>query len=178
MTLSFLPSTRRQASMYLSNVPEIEDLRMRLNPVQAQLIPAHVTLCREDEVDDWSVLEARIHDLLPIRITLGFGRPVRDGDFVFLQAESGCEPFDDLRNRLVGDGIQKPRKQTPHVTIIHPRNGTCTDAVFEEIFQRIQPFTVTLCEISLIEQTNGGPWKRFASLGTENGEAWTTGFVP
>ena len=166
MAVSSILSSRRQASMYLSDVPEIEDLRIRFNPVQAQLIPAHVTLVREDEVHDWSVFETRIQEQLPIRLTLGFGCAVRDENLVFLPAVLGVEQFDDLRHRLLSDGIKRPRNQTPHVTIIHPRNGTCTDAAFEEIAQRLQPFTTTLSEISLIEQTNGGPWVRLAHLGT------------
>jgi 2'-5' RNA ligase len=166
MTMSSILPTRRQASFYLSDVPEIEDLRIRFNPVQAQFIPAHVTLCREDEVDDWSVLESRIQARIPIALTLGFRCPVREGNLVFLPAVSGVGEFDDLRNQLLSDGIKRPRKQTPHITIIHSRNGSCTDAVFDEIGQRLHPFTITLREISLIEQTGGGPWVRLAHFGT------------
>lgn len=150
--------------MYLSGVPEIEELRVRFNPVQAQLIPAHVTLCREDEVEDWSQLEERIKNLLPILVTIGFGSPVRDGNLVLLPAISGIEQFDQLRYRLLADGIKKPRIQLPHITIIHPRNGICTDAVYEEILRRLYPFEWDFRKICLIKQNDGGPWATYAEF--------------
>ena len=51
---------RRQASLFLSDQFQIESLRLRYNPIQARLIPAHVTLCREDEVTDWDLVRARL----------------------------------------------------------------------------------------------------------------------
>ncbi len=83
--------------MYLTDVPVIEDLRHRFNPVQARLIPAHVTLCREDEVSDWRAFEHRLKEVCPIHVTLEFGRPVRDGHLVLIPAISGIETFDALR---------------------------------------------------------------------------------
>jgi 2'-5' RNA ligase len=151
--------------MYLHQANEIEDLRLRFNPIQARLIPAHVTLCREDEVADWRQLEERINLLMPIQVTIGFGGPFRDGNLVMLPAVSGVEQFDQLREELIADGSKKPRKQSPHITIIHPRNGTCTDGVFEEIKTRMQPFEWTFKSINLIEQTDGGPWTTFAKFG-------------
>jgi hypothetical protein len=169
MTLSSMKLTRRQASMYLYNMHGIEELRCRFNPAQSRLIPAHVTLCREDEVNDWSALQKRIDETLPIHLTLGFGSPVRDGNLVLLPAISGIEQFDDLRHRLHIGGLNGPRRHDPHITIIHPRNGKCTDAVFREISERIQPFTKTFHRISLIKQSDGGPWVRLAELGTDCG---------
>ena len=148
--------------MYITNVSQLEMLRTQFNPIQARLIPAHVTLCREDEVADWKDLESRIQAALPIGITLNFGSAVRDGNLVYLPVVSGVEEFDSLRHRLLGQEGTTPRKQTPHITIIHPRNGICTDDAFAEISARLQSFTVTLREISLIEQTNGGPWRKLA----------------
>ncbi len=157
-------AVRRQASMFLSDVPDIEQMRGKFNPAQAKLIPAHVTLCREDEIDDWSALERRINELLPIQVTLEFGCPIRDGNLVWLPAVSGVEKFDELRNNLFNCQHISPRKQSPHITMVHPRNGICTDAIYDEIVSRIRPFTWTFREISLIEQTAGGPWVRFAHL--------------
>ena len=165
--MSNIVAVRRQASMFLTSVPDIEDLRCEFNPVQAKLIPAHVTLCREDEVDDWGGLERRIQEMLPIQITLGFGCPIRDGNLVLLPAVSGTEYFDEFRNSLLGNQLVKPRKQSPHITLIHPRNGVCTSAIFDQIAGRIQPFSWTFRHVSLIEQTDGGPWVRFAHLGAD-----------
>jgi hypothetical protein len=54
---------RRQASMFLTDQFQIEALRSRHNPVQARLIPAHVTLCREDEVTDWDAFRTVLESL-------------------------------------------------------------------------------------------------------------------
>ena len=61
--------TRRQASLYLYDAWIVEGLRKRFNPAQAALIPAHITLCREDEVNDWTAFEDRIRATLPIALT-------------------------------------------------------------------------------------------------------------
>jgi 2'-5' RNA ligase len=147
--------------MVLSGVPEIEAVRMRFNPTQAALIPAHVTLCREDEVADWAELESRLVDISPVELTMEFGSPVRDGNLVYLPAISGIEQFDDLRFRLLSTpNGARPRKQNPHITLIHPRNGHCTDTVFKEISRSLHAFSWTFCEISLIVQWGGEPWVR------------------
>lgn len=153
---------RRQASLYLPNLLHIESLRIRHNPLQARLIPAHVTLCREDEVTDWDAFQARLASLCPFEITLGFEAPVRDKDFVFLPVREGLEEFHQFRSALMQG---EPRKHTPHVTIIHPRNGTCTDPIFREISASIAPFTCTFREVMLIEQVGDGVWNKIAQVG-------------
>ncbi len=162
MTLEPSKQIRRQASLFLPNAQSIETLRDKFNPLQARLIPAHVTLCREDEVDDWSAFQRIVEQQLPIEIELGFGAPIRDGNLVLIPAISGIERFDEVRRRLLGG---KPRKQDPHITIIHPRNGICSEEALEVIEATLRPFTAIFREVSLIEQTNGGPWTRFACLG-------------
>lgn len=168
--MSILPiqGSRRQASMFLSNEPLIDVMRNRFNPEQAKLIPAHVTLCSEDEVEDWSRLASRIRDLPKIQITLSFGTAVRDGNLVFLPVVSGMEKFDELRIYLLRNETSLPRKHLPHVTIVHPRNGNCTDEMYAEILEQIHPFKTTLTtlhEIKLIEQCDGGPWRTFDKFG-------------
>lgn len=174
--MSVTPQIRRQASMFVSGCKEIEEVRNRFNPAQARLIPPHLTLCREDEVSDWSELANRIAKLSPIALAVEFGKPERDGNFVYLPILSGEDQFDTLRYQLlcnvnqsglddnhrlsdpVRSGDFMPRKQLPHLTLIHPRNGECTDSVYEEICDRIKPFRHLLTEIVIIEQTDGGPW--------------------
>ena len=156
---------RRQASLYLTDLPQVESLRLRYNPVQARLIPAHVTLCREDEVSDWDAFRVRLESLCPFRITLEFGSPLRDNDLVFLPVRSGFDDFQEFRRALLPI---EPREHNPHVTIIHPRNGTCTDEIFAQISATIQPLQVTFREVMLIEQDNGGTWNLVARVGTAN----------
>lgn len=139
-------------------------MRERFNPLQAQLIPPHVTLCREDEVEDWDLFQRRPGTMPPFELALGFGAPVRDGNLVFLPVIAGQEEFAILRARLLPGG--QPRQHHPHLTIIHPRNGTCSDSDFRWISEGIPAFQAVFREVSLIEQTDGGPWRRFARFGT------------
>jgi 2'-5' RNA ligase len=153
-------NSRRQATLYLpgSNRDAVDLLRSRFNPLQAQLIRAHVTLCREDEVENWEHLASRLKVLGPIEVPLQFGTPLRSGDSVYLPASGSTESFDSLRAALLNKGDVQPRKLTPHITIIHPRNGECDDEKFREICRSIEPFSIVFREVTLIEQINGGAW--------------------
>jgi hypothetical protein len=152
---------RRQASLYLTDVRHIELLRMRFNPAQARLIPAHVTLCREDEVADWDSFRARLESLRPFELRLTFGKPCRDGNFVYLPVEQGVQEFHNLRCALL---TPEPRQHTPHLTIIHPRNGVCTDQDFAEISQAIPSFQHCFQEVMLIWQEGGSVWELLAKV--------------
>ncbi len=147
---------RRQASLFLHDQFQIESLRLRYNPVQARLIPAHVTLCREDEVTDWDEVRTRLESLSPFEIQLQFGEPVREDNFVFLPVIEGCDRFHEFRCAILGDDA---RRHVPHVTMIHPRNGTCTDQIFADISATVSPFQYTFTEVMLIEQEGDGVWK-------------------
>lgn len=159
--------TRRQATLYLPPPDNdlVEWIRSHFNPVQFGLIRAHVTLCREDEVGDLGELSSRLTKLGAIEVELTFGTPVRDRNRVSLPAFGSTESFDALRDSLLAVGGSGPRKQDPHVTLVHPRNGTCSDSDFEEIARRCGPFTTTFRTVSLIEQVDGGPWKEWAAPG-------------
>jgi hypothetical protein len=154
---------RRQASLYLPDSTQIEFLRQLYNPTQARLIPAHVTLCREDEVTDWNSFQERLESLVPFAIAIEFGPPIRDDNLVFLPVRNGADEFHKLRRLLLMDDC---RELTPHVTIIHPRNGICTDEIFADICAQVSPFHVTIREVMLIEQEDGGIWKLVERIGT------------
>ena len=152
---------RRQATLYVPPPFDsaIEPLRSRFNAVQFGLIRAHVTLCREDEVTDWEFLADQISRLEKIEISLSFGRPVREGNLVTLPTVGSTESFDAFR-RIVLTGQSEPiRKHNPHITLIHPRNGACTDQIFGEMSCELSPFSVTFRSVALIEQVDGGVWK-------------------
>lgn len=156
---------RRQASLFLSDQFQIESLRLRYNPVQARLIPAHVTFCREDEVTDWDALRARLESLGPFEIELGFGAPIRENNFVFLPVVEGSDQFHEFRCAILGDDA---REQVPHVTIIHPRNGTCTDQIFADITASVSSFQHTFREVMLIEQEGDGVWRTVTRVGNSS----------
>ena len=154
---------RRQASLYLSDHIQIESVRSRYNPIQARLIPAHVTLCREDEVTDWDAFRTRLESLRPFEITLTFGTPVRDQYFVFLPVCEGFDLYQAFRRKAL---MKEARDQTPHLTLIHPRNGTCTDQIFADSAETIiSPFRYTFREVMLIEQEDGGVWRVISRVG-------------
>jgi 2'-5' RNA ligase len=165
-------SFRRQATLFLPE-PEgaaINALRSRVNPVQASLIAAHVTLCREDEVDDWAELGQRLAAVAPIDLTLRFGAPIRDGNLVLLPAEARGDGFAHLRHRLLARPGHEPRPMQPHITLIHPRNGTCTDAVFDALRRECLPFAATFRGVSIIEQRDGAAWTEVAAFGAPGGQ--------
>lgn len=148
---------RRQASLFLPASNQIESARLRYNPIQARLIPAHVTLCREDEVSDWDAFRAGLESLVPFEITLTFGVPVREHNFVYLPVREGLEDYQEFRRKILSEDA---RDQTPHVTLIHPRNGTCTDEIFADIVATIDtPLQCTFCEVMLIEQEDDEVWR-------------------
>ncbi|MEP7325852.1 MAG: 2'-5' RNA ligase family protein [Gemmatimonadota bacterium] len=157
--------TRRQATLYLTppHTEIVELLRSRFNPVQFGLIRAHVTLCRDEDVADWEALSLRLARVGVINVTLAFETPIRDGNLVYLPATSSDGSFDRLRHALLGP-VSAARKQHPHLTLIHPRNGTCSDAMFDEIRSRWVPFTAAFREVTLIEQIDGGRWMNLVTF--------------
>lgn len=148
-------STRRQATLFLSGNRVIEDIRQRFNREQTRIIEPHVTLCREDEVADWDKLGQLIGKGVQKSVRLDFGMPEREGDLVWLSCKDTSE-FDRLRSDILGASA---RKHSPHITLIHPRNGSCSDEIFDEILELSSPFIHTFNEIAFIEQINGGVWK-------------------
>ncbi len=159
-------TVRRQATLYLPPPFKIavESVRSRFNPIQFALIPAHVTLCREDEVRNWDEFVSRVSALYAIDVQLSFGLPIRESNFVYVQAVGSTESFDALRDSLLATNDLIPRRHKPHITLVHPRNGTCSDSEFEQIACRYAPFSATFRCITLIEQTNDSRWKAMASF--------------
>lgn len=158
---------RRQATLYLP-LPFsdcVESLRSQFNRDQFQLIRAHVTLCREDEVSDWGELASRLLDLGTIEVGLEFGMPIRENNLVYLPAVGSTDSFDSLRQTILSSSLSMPRKHRPHMTLIHPRNGLCTDSVFEEITARSEPFSVNFRCVTIIEQVDTERWQELATFG-------------
>ncbi len=155
--------SRRQATLFFNDAPAaLTHCRHSFNPVQAALIAPHVTLCREDEVVDWTAFEKRVASLMPLTLKMEFGKPIRSDNSVWLPVNHGADDFAALRRLLLSDTTADPSPMNPHATVIHPRNGICTDEVFAEISRLLQPFAWTFTEISLIEQCDGGPWSTLA----------------
>lgn len=158
-----LMAVRKQLTLF---VPEevamaIENVRQQYNPAQYQLIKSHVTLCREDELFDLATVKKNLLQLMSINCTIAFGKPLRfdDGKGLMLPALDDASDFQTLRALVLKDCIELPRMSMPHITLIHPRNGSCTDEIFE-IAQKLDfPSSIRFDNIHLIEQCNGGKWQ-------------------
>ena len=158
--------TRRQLSLFVPEAQRIllEQIRKRLDPIQHALIPAHVTLCRDDELPDLQELILRLERLAPFLISMKFERPeeLPDG-CVLLRPSSGTEEFRALRHAILGASA---RDYKAHLTLLHPRNATGTLHNLESIDRELSGLTVTFSTASLIEQWGSNPWQVVAAYGS------------
>ncbi len=156
-----MPRTRRQVSLYLPEPAHsiIDTVRARVDPIQHELIPAHVTLCRDDEATDWAVVEHRLGELARVSVTLEFG-PVClcDGGGLRLPVASPTMEFDDLRARLLAGPGTLPHPLAPHITLRHPRNVASLGPVNARAASFSYAVPIHFTKASLIEQVDDGPW--------------------
>lgn len=114
---------RRQISLFVHEGARApwEALRSTLDPVQHRLIPAHVTLCRDDEPypDARDTLAARLAGTPALRLVFGPPEPF-NGHGLRLPCVDGQSAFHALRARLLGEG--NTRRAHAHLTLAHPRN--------------------------------------------------------
>lgn len=141
----------------------IERVRQEFNPRQFELIKAHVTLCREDEIQD---LEKVVSNLLLLtqtqpNIFIEFGKVEKfdNGKGVFLPGANENEQYNELRRRVLSGVEDNSRNMKPHITLMHPRNAACNDEIFKQIEKINFPTKLEFKQISLIEQVDGGKWK-------------------
>ena len=140
-----------QLSLFVSGPfqQELERIRVLVDPVQSALIPAHVTLCREEEVEllssaaTPSKLEAESH------LALRFGAPKRCGSHgIILPCIDGEERYSQLRQRLLGPYA---KRSEPHITMAHPRNPRASGNKLEAVTLAL-PATVVFDRAVLIKQ--------------------------
>lgn len=152
---------RRQLTLFVSEQNEIiEGIRAEFNPVQYNLISAHVTLCREGEIDPIEKIIENLNSIklmTPIQIQLNRAQRFANGKGVMLPAKGENLAFQELRKSVLGLS-EFPREHQPHLTLMHPRNSTCTDDIFAHIKEAALPTELSFDKIHLIEQTNGGKW--------------------
>jgi hypothetical protein len=162
MTASVTVNIRRQLTLFVEqkDAENIEKIRKQFNPKQSELIKSHVTLCREDEIENLEQVLANLYGLGSMEITIEFGKVVRfdNGKGVFLPAKADSIEFHELRRQILRDINDNPRRQEPHITLLHPINSTGTDDIFSQVEEIQLPSTLTFTTISLVEQTDGGPW--------------------
>ncbi len=117
-------------------------------------------LCREDELEQIEKVILNLAKLNQDCITIDFGKVTRfaDGKGGLIPAIGNNEPFQKLRATILQGLIENPSIQEPHITLMHPRNSTCSDRLFEQIKKVEFPHKISFRKVSLIEQEVGKKW--------------------
>lgn len=154
---------RTQLSLFIAPkwAETIESIREKYNPLQYALIKSHVTLCREDELTPLEQVLENLKNLNAEALSIDFGPVIRfsEGAGVMIPAIGPYDRFQQLRIKVLHGIIKNPRAQEPHITLMHPRNSTCTDEIFKIIGQVEFPAQIRFKKISLIEQEIGKEWR-------------------
>ena len=152
---------RQQLSLYVptDTAGPIEQVRQRVDPVQHGLIPAHITLCREDELLAAAAgLGARLQNLQAAPLVLKFGRARRFATHgILLECTAGEAQFRALREQLLGSC--DIRHQAPHLTLAHPRNPRVAGNRLQTALTLPASLSVVLPSFHLIEQIGAAPWR-------------------
>jgi hypothetical protein len=131
-----------------------------LDPIQASLIPAHVTLCREDELGDMSCSDIETTLGIPAAqvLTLQFGRPLAfQGHGLLLPCVAGEAQFRTLRELILTPA--KARRHEPHITLAHPRNPKSDNNSLASALELPDGLSFRFCVVQLIEQAGAAPWR-------------------
>jgi hypothetical protein len=153
---------RKQLTLFVGEKHSsvIENVRRTFNPRQHELIPCHVTLCRDEELENVDVLLQTLERLQHHSLLLKFGDIERfsDGEGVLMPVVHGISEFQSLRNLILQNAVGTIKNLRPHVTLMHPRNSSCTDEVFEHLKNIELPKALEFRTISLIEQVGESKW--------------------
>jgi len=139
-------------------------LRAQLDPVQHGLIGAHVTLGRDAETAELDAVAfaARFAPARDGPIALTFGAAdVFDGHGLRVPCIAGEPAFAALRARLLGGAAI--RRETPHITLAHPRNPKAEGSALEHARRVATPLTITFETVSLITTAQAAPWRIVAT---------------
>lgn len=120
-----------------------------------------MTLCREDEIIQIDRLIKNIELIKfggPLKITFDKVDRFEGGKGVWLPSSTENKQFHELRREILKGLSDTPRQHRPHLTLMHPRNSTCTDKIFDQIKEYELPTVLLFDKISLVEQNDGGPW--------------------
>jgi hypothetical protein len=157
------PVMRTQLSLFvpLPAAATLEAVRRLVDPVQAALIPAHVTLCREADMTGATstLLQTRLATESTAQLTLHFGAAVRsEAHGLLLPCVAGAAAFTALRRVVLGP--EAARVESPHLTLAHPRNPRAPGNDIDATRLIPTPLEISFGEIHWIEQaTPGQPWR-------------------
>ena len=153
---------RVQLSLYVPSPDDalLEAMRELFDPLQRRLIPAHVTLCREDELAGIGLADlGTAFDGRAARpLTLRFGGPEAfQAHGVLLPCVEGAHDFQALRGQLLGAAAS--RRLAPHITLAHPRNPKAPGNRISNAAVPSDGLTLTFRSVRLIEQVDSAPWR-------------------
>jgi hypothetical protein len=134
--------------------------RQVLDPVQAALISAHLTLCREDELGAVSLAcwVDRVAAWRSGPIRLSFGPATRfAGHGVLLPCVGGQRSFQALRQWLLEDPAA--REHAAHLTLAHPRNPRAVSNTDEAMHAAPLGLELHFGVVALIRQEEMEPWQ-------------------
>lgn len=163
------PESRRMRRQLTLNVaPDqraaVDRVRQRLDPKQYAIVPAHVTLCRDEELEPWPAIDRRLERLAPFSIRMQFGEPRRLADgCILLRPTHGMEPYQELRESILGASA---RHHGAHLTLLHPRNASAVECDLGRLTRELAGTEVTFRTVSLIEQQRDEPWRVLRNYGT------------
>lgn len=151
---------RLQLSLYVAEpaARELDALRALLDPLQHALIPTHVTLARDGDIDtrpgDFFECVASLREAA-LRLRFGPAEAFHEHG-ILLRCVEGAERFQALRVRLLGPAALP---LAPHITLAHPRNPRAPGNSLAVARERL-PASLELRfdSLNLIEQRDGGPW--------------------
>ncbi|MCU0617278.1 MAG: 2'-5' RNA ligase family protein [Gemmatimonadaceae bacterium] len=152
---------RRQLTLFVDEPwrSRLQQLRVALDPVQAALIPAHVTLCRDEEVASVTA-ETVAHRVAswphgPLAMSFGAAQRV-EGHGVLLRCADGAVGFHALRQWLLQDA--DARELGAHITLAHPRNPRAAGNTDDALTAVPHALALTFASVALIEQHGTAPW--------------------
>ncbi|MFN0099661.1 MAG: 2'-5' RNA ligase family protein [Gemmatimonadaceae bacterium] len=165
---------RRQLSLFAPDAARglLDALRAVLDPVQHRLIPAHVTLCREDELGALgaTAISTALALRTPAALTLVFGPAESfDGHGIRLPCIEGEEHFHQLRAQILAHAFPEHtlRRPAAHLTLAHPRNPRATGNTLAEARRVPSRLPLAFPAVQLIEQVDAAPWTVVASFPLE-----------
>jgi 2'-5' RNA ligase superfamily len=155
-------NSRDQLTLFVppSDSTALDAVRQVLDPIQAELIKAHVTLCREDELAGATSasIRARLGDSEVTQVTLRFGAPERFNDHgILLPCIDGELEFQALRQVVLGKA--QVRRQIPHITLAHPRNPRASANTLENALSLGSGRTLIFDVITRIRQRGSSSWQ-------------------
>ena len=157
-----MENTRKQLTLFLDKeeAVSIEEIREKYNPQQAKIIRSHITLCREDEIKEITMVLYNLDNLQVECFELHLNGLSRfsEGKGVMINVSDSKNSFKSLRELVLLNVTSNPREHEAHITLMHPRNSTCNDSIFQEIEKIELPRKLRITGIALIEQEIGKAW--------------------